>query len=84
MKTEMTSGIFEDCLVAEGNKEEKQYLLLMTTTKSLFLISYCHVTKECHRKVFHVHECSRNIQALPELITSLNRQSTWIRYKEMK
>ena len=83
MKTEMASGIFEGCLIAEGNEEEKQYLLLMTTTKSLFLISYCHVTEESHRKVFHVHECSRSIRALPELIT-LNRQSTWIRYKEMK
>lgn len=63
MKTKMTSGIFKDCLVAEGNEEEEQYLLLMTTTTSLFQILYCHVFNKSHRNVFHVHECSRIIQA---------------------
>ena len=58
IKTKMTSGIFEDCLVAE-----EQYLLLMTTAKSVFQILYCHVFNENHKNVFHVHDCSRNIQA---------------------
>ena len=63
IKTKMTSGILEDCLVAEGSEEEEQYLLLMTTEKSVFQILYCHVFNENHRNVFHVHESSRNIQA---------------------
>ena len=58
MKTGITSciesGIFEDFLVAEGNEEEVQYSLLMTTTKFLFLILYYYVTKERHRNLFHV------------------------------
>ena len=52
IKTKMTSGIFEDCLVAE-----EQYLLLMTTAKSVFQILYCHVFNENHKNVFHVHDC---------------------------
>ena len=56
----MTRGIFdytfEDCLVEERNEEETQDPFLMPKAKSLFQITYHHVTKRRNKTLSHAME----------------------------
>ena len=57
MRSEMTRGTygytFEDCLVEERNEEETQDSILMSKAKSLFQITYHHVTKGRNKTLSH-------------------------------